>query len=81
VAEEKKIDYSPDADGGDTGTDAWAVQIAAEGIPTLLLSIPLRYMHTTVETLHFDDVKSVGTLLCEVLKKLDLEVLACTFQN
>ncbi|MBE7021966.1 MAG: M42 family metallopeptidase [Ruminococcaceae bacterium] len=81
VAEEHKIAYSPDADGGDTGTDAWAVQVAAEGIPVLLLSIPLRYMHTTVETLHFGDVKAVGEILCETLKKLDLEVLRCTFQN
>ena len=81
VAKQEKIDFSPDADGGDTGTDAWAVQIAAEGVPVLLLSIPLRYMHTTVETLHFDDVKAVGSLLCETLKKLDLEVLGCTFQN
>ncbi len=81
VAEEEKIAASYDADGGDTGTDAWAVQIAAEGIPVLLLSIPLRYMHTTVETLHFDDVKAVGNLLAAMLLKLDLEVLSCTFQN
>ena len=81
VAEEEKIAVSYDADGGDTGTDAWAVQVAAEGIPVLLLSIPLRYMHTTVETLHFDDVKAVGTLLSAMLLKLDLEVLSCTFQN
>ncbi len=81
VAEDEKIKVSYDADGGDTGTDAWAVQVAGEGIPVLLLSIPLRYMHTTVETLNFDDVKSVGALLYAMLTKLDLEVLACTFQN
>jgi len=81
VAKEENIAVSYDADGGDTGTDAWAVQIAAEGIPVLLLSIPLRYMHTTVETLHFDDVKAVGNLLAAMLLKLDLEVLSCTFQN
>ncbi|MBE7010406.1 MAG: M42 family metallopeptidase [Ruminococcaceae bacterium] len=81
TAEDENIAHHPDADGGDTGTDAWAVQIAAEGVPVLLLSIPLRYMHTTVETLHFNDVEAVGRLLCETLKKLDLEVLSCTFQD
>ncbi len=81
VAKEEKIPVSYDADGGDTGTDAWAVQVAGLGVPVLLLSIPLRYMHTTVETLHFDDVKAVGDLLSSILLQLDLEVLACTFQN
>ncbi len=81
VAKEKDIPVNLDADGGDTGTDAWAVQIAGEGIPVLLLSIPLRYMHTTVETLHFSDVEAVGNLLYEMLLKLDLEALSCTFQN
>lgn len=81
VAKKEKIAVSYDADGGDTGTDAWAVQVAGAGIPVLLLSIPLRYMHTTVETLHFDDVKAVGELLAAMLLNLDLEVLACTFQN
>ncbi len=81
VAKEEKIPVSYDADGGDTGTDAWAVQVAGPGIPVLLLSIPLRYMHTTVETLHFDDVKAVGNLLSAMLLKLDMEVLECTFQS
>ncbi len=81
VAKKEKIKVSYDADGGDTGTDAWAVQVAGMGIPVLLLSIPLRYMHTTVETLHFDDVKAVGDLLSAMLLNLDLEALGCTFQN
>jgi len=38
-------------------------------------------LHTTVETLHFDDVKAVGSLLCAMLLNLDLEALRCTFQN
>lgn len=81
VAKEQDIPASFDADGGDTGTDAWAVQVAGLGVPVLLLSIPLRYMHTTVETLHFGDVEAVGKLLAAMLLNLDLEVLRCTFQN
>jgi len=67
VAEEKEIPFSVDVDGGDTGTDAWAVQVSGTGVATLLLSIPLRYMHTTVETLSIDDVKATGNLLAEML--------------
>ncbi len=81
VAGQEKIPFSCDADGGDTGTDAWAVQVAGLGVPVLLLSIPLRYMHTTVETLHYDDVKAVGELLAACLENLDWEVLKCTFQS
>lgn len=80
VAKKEKIKHSIDVDGGDTGTDAWAVQVTKSGVPTLLLSIPLRYMHTTTETLSFDDVEAIGNLLCSVIKNLDLEELSCTYQ-
>ncbi len=80
VAKKEKIKYSIDVDGGDTGTDAWAVQVTKSGIPTLLLSIPLRYMHTTTETLSYDDVEAIGKLLFYVIKNLDLEELTCTYQ-
>ncbi len=73
VAEEKNIPFSVDVDGGDTGTDAWAIQVAKTGVATMLLSIPLRYMHTTVETLSFDDVSATGRLLAETLLALDAE--------
>ena len=73
VAEEKEIPFSVDVDGGDTGTDAWAVQVSGNGVATLLLSIPLRYMHTTVETLSIDDVKATGDLLAEMLLTLKPE--------
>lgn len=80
VAKKDKINYSIDVDGGDTGTDAWAVQVTKAGVPTLLLSIPLRYMHTTTETLSFDDVEAIGTLLSGIIKNLDLEELLCYYQ-
>ncbi|MBQ3553740.1 MAG: M20/M25/M40 family metallo-hydrolase [Clostridia bacterium] len=80
VADKQKIKYKLDVDGGDTGTDAWEIQVAAEGIPTMLLSIPLRYMHTTVETLSYDDVVATGKLLAAVIENLDLEVLSCYYQ-
>lgn len=82
AADKNGIKYSLDADGGDTGTDAWAVQVARTGIATLLLSVPLRYMHTTVETLSFDDVTATGELLAETLLNLNAEEFSlCTLKS
>ena len=55
VLKKEKISYEIEIEGGNTGTDAWAIQTACEGIPTMLLSLPLKYMHTPVETLKTDD--------------------------
>jgi endoglucanase len=53
------------------GTDAYAIQISREGIPTALLSIPLRSMHTPVETLAVKDVERTGRLLAAFIARLD----------
>jgi len=62
-----------------SGTDAFGLQIAREGIPTGLVSIPLRYMHTMVESLDTADVERCGRLLGEFIARLNdnfLEKLA-----
>jgi putative aminopeptidase FrvX len=59
--------------GGDTQTNAWMMQVAGEGIPTGLVEIPLRYMHTSVETLQLDDVAHAAELLREFIVSLTLE--------
>lgn len=56
-----------------SGTDAWSMQTAADGIPTMVLSIPLRYMHTPVEMVALKDVTRAGRLLAEFAAGLDLE--------
>ena len=53
------------------GTDAWAIQIAREGIPAGLLSIPQRNMHTPVEVCSVKDVERVGRLLAAFIRRLD----------
>lgn len=69
IAEKCKIKVNTDVDGGNTGTDAWEIQVARDGIPTALLSIPLKYMHTSVETLDISDVKATVALLTEFIKE------------
>lgn len=69
-----------EADPAAGGTDAWAIQVAREGVPTALLSIPLRYMHSTVELLNMDDLNNTGRLLASFARSLDrpfVEGLAC----
>ena len=55
------------------GTDAFALQIAGEGIPTGLVSIPLKYMHTPVEIVSLKDIRRAGRLLAEFVAGLDTE--------
>lgn len=54
-----------------SGTDAIALQVAAEGIPTMVVSIPLKYMHTPVEVVSMKDIQRAGRLLAEVCMLLD----------
>ncbi len=65
------IEYTIDVDGGDTGTDAWAVQVTRCGIPTVLFSIPLRYMHTPVETVSSGDIDVTVRAIAAFLNFID----------
>lgn len=71
TAKECGIKYQDDVAPGATGTDAWAMQISREGVPTALLSLPLRYMHTSVETGSLDDIRAAGRLLAEFCARVD----------
>jgi endoglucanase len=70
---EMTVSTEPHAAG--SGTDAYAIQVAREGIPTGLVSIPLRYMHTMVETADTQDIERVGRLLAEMIARLDDDFL------
>lgn len=74
TAKAGNIKHTIEIEGGDTGTDAWILQVAGTGIPTALLSIPLRYMHTSVETLAVSDVTAVCELLTRFIAGLDGEL-------
>lgn len=54
-----------------SGTDAFGLQVAREGIPTGLIGIPLRYMHTPVESIDTADVRRSGRLMGEFAARLD----------
>lgn len=65
------ISYEIEVEGGNTGTDAWSIQTAREGIPTMLLSLPLKYMHTPVETMSLHDCEQISLSLSGFLKSFE----------
>jgi endoglucanase len=58
-----------------SGTDAYAIQVSRAGIPTGLISIPLKHMHTPVEVISAKDVTRAGRLLAEFIVSLNDETL------
>jgi putative aminopeptidase FrvX len=67
VAQKKKIPFQRQAVSRSTGTDTDSFAYSAEGVASALISLPLKYMHTTVETVHKDDVENVINLIYDVL--------------
>lgn len=70
TAEEKKIPFQRAALSRATGTDTDAFAYSNGGVPSALISLPLRYMHTTVEMVHRDDVENVIKMIYETLLKM-----------
>jgi putative aminopeptidase FrvX len=70
VAADKKIPVQWRALSRSTGTDTDSFAYANDGCPSVLISIPLRYMHTTVEMLHKDDIEQTIRLMYETLLTL-----------
>ncbi len=70
VAEKKKIPFQRAAVSRSTGTDTDAFAYSGEGVASALISLPLKYMHTTVETVHLDDIEHVIQLMFEFIMQL-----------
>lgn len=71
AAKELGISVQADVAPAATGTDAWAIQVSRSGVATGLVSIPERYMHTSVETLSFGDVDKAGRLIARFISSVD----------
>jgi putative aminopeptidase FrvX len=67
VADKKKIAVQMRASSRSTGTDTDSFAYSNDGCPSVLISIPLRYMHTTVEMLHKSDIENTILLMYETL--------------
>jgi len=74
VAQKNKIPLQLRAVSRSTGTDTDSFAYANDGCPSVLISIPLRYMHTTVEMLHKSDIESTIRLMYETLLALTPQI-------
>lgn len=73
-AAELEMDVQIEVMSGNSGTNAWDMQIIREGVATAVLSLPLRYMHTPVETAHRADMENTAALLAQFIRGLGKEV-------
>ena len=74
AGEEAGIPFTVAASARYTGTDADAVHISRGGIPTGVVSIPLRYMHSPVEMVQLDDVENTAKLIAAFAQKLGADL-------
>jgi putative aminopeptidase FrvX len=71
TAQEAEIPFQRAAATRATGTDTDAFAYSGAGVASALISLPLKYMHTTVETVHKDDVEAVTKLIYETLLRIE----------
>lgn len=74
-AEKLEIPYALEVLPRHSGTDGYALQVSAEGIPTAVIGIPLRYMHTPVEMVAYKDIQRAGRLIAEFILALELDFI------
>lgn len=80
LCKEYSIPFQLEVEAGSTGTDAWDIQVSGEGVATLLISIPIKYMHTSVEMVNMDDIKNTGYMMAKLIESIkgeELEELIC----
>lgn len=70
TAEKNRIPYQPEIMKGG-GTDAGKFHLSHEGVPSIVISVPSRYIHSHVSVIHRDDLDNAVKLLVEVVKGLD----------
>jgi putative aminopeptidase FrvX len=74
AGEEAEIPFTVAASARYTGTDADAVHVSRGGIPTAVVSIPLRYMHSPVEMVQLEDVENAAKLIAAFARKLTADL-------
>ena len=81
LAEEMDMPHALETMPRSSGTDLMAIQINAAGIPTMVLGIPIRYMHTPVELTSINDIKRAGRLLARFIAGLEPDSLKTLFEG
>lgn len=71
VAERLDIPFQTEVSPANSGTDAMGLQIAEGGLPSIYISIPIRYMHTPVELVSIKDIQRAGHLLAQAVSSFE----------
>jgi putative aminopeptidase FrvX len=71
AAEQERIPFTLESLGRATGTDADAIHVSRAGVPTGLVSVPCRYMHSPVELVALDDIEAAARLLAAFARRLE----------
>lgn len=70
IAKNDDIDIQLEVCDGDTGTDAWEIQVSGAGVSTALISVPVRYMHANYEVADCEDMEKAARLIATFAVKL-----------
>lgn len=71
VCDDLELKYQSEIMPSGAGTDAYAIEISREGVPTVLISVPSKYMHSPIEVVHHKDVERIGRLMAHFIASLD----------
>lgn len=71
AADRENIPYQPKPCPAGSGTNAWSIQLAGKGVATMVVSLPLKYMHSPVEVLHMNDVRNTGAIIAAFASSFD----------
>lgn len=80
IANKYNFEFQYDIFPDYTGCDADAVIAASTGVPCIIISVPIRYMHSNIETVNIRDIENTGRLLAKFINELDnesMEELLC----
>lgn len=69
VAEEEKLPYQFEVMSGCSGTNGWAIQVSREGVATAIVSLPIKYMHSPIETMRIEDGENIVRLLAAFIRR------------
>lgn len=75
LAKDMKIPHQTEVISGSSGTNGWVIQVSREGVCTAVVSLPIKYMHSPVETMDIRDAEAIVKLLTEFADKLGKEGL------
>jgi tetrahedral aminopeptidase len=81
LAREMEIPFGIETMPKSSGTDSMMIQITAEGVPNIVLGIPIRYMHTSAELVSVNDIYRTGRLLARFISQLKTDSMTTLFER